>query len=102
MAVAPAAGEVRRDTATVGETLSGFEKPPSWFGYLAPAGTPGPVVNRIQASVVKALAAPEVRASFDDLALGVIGNTPAEFSAQIKTGFTVYARAIKIAGLKQE
>ncbi|OGA05234.1 MAG: hypothetical protein A3H35_10345 [Betaproteobacteria bacterium RIFCSPLOWO2_02_FULL_62_17] len=90
------------DMPTVGETLAGFEKPPSWFGYLAPAGTPGPVVNRIQAAVVKALAAPEVRASFDDLALGVIGNAPAEFAAQIKSGFGVYARAIKIAGLKPE
>jgi len=90
------------DVATVGETLPGFEKPPSWFGYLAPAGTPGPVVNRLQASVVKAMAAPDVRASFDDLALGIIGNTPAEFAAQIKSGFAVYARAIKIAGLKQE
>jgi tripartite-type tricarboxylate transporter receptor subunit TctC len=90
------------DTATVGETLPGFEKPPSWFGYLAPAGTPGAVVNRFQASVAKALAAPEVRASFDDLALGIIGNTPSEFAAQIKSGFAVYARAIKIAGLKPE
>ena len=90
------------DIPTVGETLPGFEKPPSWFGYLAPAGTPGPVVNRIHASVVRAMAAPEVRASFDDLALGIIGNTPAEFSAQIKSGFGVYARAIKIAGLKPE
>ena len=90
------------DVATVGETLQGFEKPPSWFGYLAPAGTPAPVINRFQASVVKAMAAPDVRASFDDLALGIIGNTPAEFAAQIKSGFAVYARAIKIAGLKPE
>ncbi len=90
------------DTATVGEALPGFEKPPSWFGYLAPAGTPGPVISRLQASVVKAMAAPDVRASFDDLALGIIGNSPAEFAAQIKSGFAVYARAIKIAGLKPE
>ncbi len=90
------------DVPTVGETLEGFEKPPSWFGYLAPAGTPAPIVNRIQASVARALAAPEVRKSFDDLALGIIGNTPAEFAAMIKAGFGVYARAIKTAGLKPE
>ncbi|MFM9966912.1 MAG: Bug family tripartite tricarboxylate transporter substrate binding protein [Burkholderiales bacterium] len=90
------------DMPTVGESLQGFEKPPSWFGYLAPAGTPPAILNRIQNSVVKAMASPEVRTSFDDLALGIIGNTPAEFSAQIKSGFAVYARAIKIAGLKPE
>ncbi|MSQ50391.1 MAG: tripartite tricarboxylate transporter substrate binding protein [Betaproteobacteria bacterium] len=90
------------DVPTVGEALAGFEKPPSWFGYLAPAGTPPAVLSRIQGSVVKAMATPEVRKSFDDLALGIIGNTPAEFAAQIKSGFAVYASAIKIAGLKPE
>jgi len=90
------------DLPTVGESLPGFEKPPSWFGYLAPAGTPQPALGRIQQAVVKAMAAPEVRKSFDDLALGIIGNTPAEFAAQIKAGFDIYARAIKTAGLKPE
>ncbi len=90
------------DTPTVGETIPGFEKPPSWFGYLAPAGTPPAVLNRVQSSVVKAMATPDVRKSFDDLALGIIGNTPTEFAAQIRSGFDVYAKAIKIAGLKPE
>ncbi len=90
------------DMPTVGEALPGFEKPPSWFGYLAPAGTPPAVLNRVQASVVKAMATPEVKKSFDDLALGIIGNTPTEFAAQIRSGFAVYASAIKIAGLKPE
>ena len=48
------------------------------------------------------MAAPDVKKSFDDLALGIIGNTPTEFSAQIKAGFEIYARAIKSAGLKPE
>ena len=43
-----------------------------------------------------------VKKSFDELALAIIGNTPAEFTAQIKAGFGVYARAIKAAGLKPE
>lgn len=90
------------DLPTVGEGVPGFEKPPSWFGYLAPAGTSPAVLNRVQNAVVKAMATPEVRKSFDDLALGIIGNTPTEFAAQIKSGFDVYARAIKIAGLKPE
>lgn len=90
------------DMPTVGEAIPGFEKPPSWFGYLAPAGTPPAILNRVQGAVVKAMATPEVKKSFDDFALGIIGNTPTEFAAQIKSGFDVYARAIKIAGLKPE
>ena len=53
-------------------------------GRREPAGTPPAVLNRVQASVVKAMATPEVRKSFDDLALGIIGNTPTEFAAQIR------------------
>jgi tripartite-type tricarboxylate transporter receptor subunit TctC len=90
------------DLPTVGETVAGFEKPPSWFGYLAPANTPAPIVSRLQVAVLRALESPEVKKSFDELALAIIGNTPAEFSAQIKAGFAVYARAIKAAGLKPE
>ena len=87
---------------TVGETLPGFEKPPSWFGYLAPAGTPEPIVRRISAAVVKSLASPEVRKPLEDAALNIIASSPEQFTAMIKSGFEVYAKAIKIAGLKAE
>ena len=51
----------------VGESVAGFEKPPSWFGYLAPANTPAPIVNRVQVAVLRALESPEVKKSFDEL-----------------------------------
>ena len=86
----------------VGETLPGFEKPPSWFGYLAPAATPDAVVRRLSASVVKSLAYPDVRKPLEDAALNIIASSPEQFTAMIKSGFEVYAKAIKIAGLKAE
>ena len=87
---------------TVGETLPGFEKPPSWFGYLAPASTPEPVVRRLNAAIVKSLGVPDVRKPLEDAALNIIASTPEQFTAMIQSGFDVYSKAIKIAGLKPE
>lgn len=90
------------DIPTVGESLPGFEKPASWFGFFAPSATPQPVIRRLNGAIVKALNAPDVRSKFEDSALTVIGNTPEQFSAMMKNGFQVYSKAIKAAGLKPE
>lgn len=90
------------DIPTVGETLSGFEKPPSWFGFFAPSATPQAVVRRLNAGIVKALNAPDLRNAFEEQALTVIGNTPEQFAAMIRSSFQVYEKAIKVARLKPE
>jgi len=87
---------------TVGETLAGFEKPPSWFGYLAPAATPQAVVMRLNGAIVKSLGTPEVRKTLEDSGLNIIASSPEQFTAMIKSGFEVYSKAIKLAGLKAE
>ena len=69
---------------------------------MAPEGTPRPVINRLHASIARALKAPDVRALFDKQALAVIGNTPEQFAEMIRQGHKVYANAIKVAGLKPE
>lgn len=87
---------------TVGESLAGFEKPPSWFGYLAPAGTPDALVRRLNASIVKSVNSPDVKKTLEDSGLNIIASSPEQFTGMIKAGFDVYAKAIKIAGLKPE
>jgi tripartite-type tricarboxylate transporter receptor subunit TctC len=87
---------------TVGESLPGFEKPPSWFGYLAPGATPRPVVQRLNSGIVKALHSPEVKKTLEDNGPNIIANTPEQFAGMIKSGFGVYEKAIKIAQLKPE
>lgn len=57
---------------------------PSWFGLVAPAGTPAAAVNRIQQAVVEALQEPAVRERLAGQGLYPSGSTPAEFSAQVK------------------
>ncbi len=57
---------------TVGETLSGFVKPPSWFGFFGPAGLPPQVTARLNSEIVKAVNSRKLRAPFDERLLSVI------------------------------
>ena len=56
------------------------------IGLMAPAGTPGAIIEKIHQDSVKALATPEVRKKLSDIGMEVIGNSPAEFAAAIKSG----------------
>ncbi len=89
------------DTLTVEEAanLKGFEAS-SWFGLLAPAGTPADVVNRIQQEVAKSLATPALKERL--AALGAIpsGNTPAQFAALIEAEHKKWAEVVKASGAK--
>ena len=79
--------------------LKGFDAS-SWFGLLAPAGTPGDVVARIQQEVSKSLATPAIKEKL--LAQGAIpsGNTPAEFARFIDSEHKKWALVVKASGAK--
>ena len=79
--------------------LKGFEAS-SWFGLLAPAGTPPDIVNRIQQETAKALNAPAIKERL--LAQGAIpsGNTPAEFAKLIDAEIKKWAQVVKASGAK--
>ena len=79
--------------------LEGFEAS-SWFGLLAPAGTPADVVNRLQQETAKALNSPAMKEKL--LAQGVIpsGNTPAEFAKLIEAEIKKWAPVVKASGAK--
>ena len=79
--------------------LKGFDAS-SWFGLLAPAGTPPDVVNRVQQEVAKALSSPAVKEKL--LAQGAIpsGNTPQEFARFIDAEIKKWAPVVKASGAK--
>ena len=79
--------------------LKGFEAS-SWFGLLAPAGTPADVVNRLQQETAKALNSPAMKEKL--LAQGAIpsGNTPAEFAKLIEAEIKKWAPVVKASGAK--
>ena len=82
-----------------GPALKGFEAS-SWFGLLAPAGTPPDIVNAIQREVAKAIASPAVKEKL--LAQGAIpsGNSPQEFAKLIDSELKKWAPVVKASGAK--
>ena len=72
------------DLPTTSESgIPGFESI-SWFGFLAPAGAPAPIVSKLCQEASKVAAQPEMRERFAQLGLDSVGNSPDEFAAVIK------------------
>jgi tripartite-type tricarboxylate transporter receptor subunit TctC len=72
----------------------------SWFGLLAPAGTPAPIVERLNAEVLKALATPEATATLQKLGLEVGGSSPQQYAAMMVEEAARWRDAVKAAGIK--
>jgi tripartite-type tricarboxylate transporter receptor subunit TctC len=72
----------------------------NWWGILFPAGTPRPIVERLHADTVKALADPDVKKKFGDLGVVAVSSTPEEFSAFIRAEMAKYGKLIKEAHIK--
>jgi tripartite-type tricarboxylate transporter receptor subunit TctC len=79
----------------------GFE-PTAWAGLFAPAGTPEPILQRLNVEVVKLLAAPDVQQRFKDLSMPTIADTRAHFDAFLQAEYARWANAVKISGAKVE
>ena len=87
------------DVPTIAESgFSGFEVS-TWYGILAPAGTPKPIVTRLNNEIVRILKIPEVRGRLYDIGgFTFVGSTPEEFSAYIKTEIKKWATVVKSSG----
>ena len=82
-----------------GPQLAGYEAS-SWFGLLAPAGTPADVVNRVQQETAKALASPSLKEKLQAQGAIPSGNTPAEFARFIEAETAKWAKVVKSSGAK--
>lgn len=85
---------------TVDESgLRGYEVT-SWNAMFAPAGTPAPIIERLNAVVRRGLDLPEARAVMEKQGLDVTPSTPAELGALVKNDLAKWAKVIKAAGIK--
>jgi tripartite-type tricarboxylate transporter receptor subunit TctC len=92
---------VMPDVPTVAEALPGFEID-TWWGLVAPAGTPAAVVGKLNAAFVAALNAPEIKARFAQLMAEPAPNTPQQFEAFMARERTKYEPVVKASGAKAE
>ena len=87
------------DVPTVAETLKGFEID-TWWGLVAPAGTPVDVVSKLNQAFVSALNSPEVKTRFNTLLAEPVASSPAEFGAFMKSELAKYEKVVKASGAR--
>jgi tripartite-type tricarboxylate transporter receptor subunit TctC len=86
------------DLPTIAETVPGFESS-SWNGFLAPAGTPAPIIEAIRKEITAFVHSPETSARLNGLGIVPGGMTRGEIAAAFHAERDQFATAIKVVGI---
>ncbi len=89
------------DVPAMAEFLPGYEAS-GWYGVVAPKGTPGEIVAKLNKEINEALADPKIRQRLTDLGCDVFSGSPADFGRFIAAETDKWAKAIKFAGIKAD
>lgn len=89
------------DVPTVAETLPGFEIS-TWYGVLAPTGTPEAIIAKLNREIIHAAQLPDVRKKLEDMGVELQLSSPQVFGALIKSEMTKWAEVIRVTGVKAE
>jgi tripartite-type tricarboxylate transporter receptor subunit TctC len=90
------------EVPTVAEAgLPGFEVT-TWYGVLAPAGTPRPIVMRLNAEIVKVMQSPEMKDRLASMATEPVTSTPEAFAELIRQEIVKWGKVVRAAGLKAD
>ena len=89
------------DYPTVAETIPGFNVG-ALLGFVAPSGTPRPVLQKIHADTAKALAAPDMQKRAQEYGLQIVGSRPEQFDAFIAREMQRWGRVVTDAKIEQE
>jgi tripartite-type tricarboxylate transporter receptor subunit TctC len=90
------------DLPTIAEAgVAGYEFA-SWYGVLAPAGTPAPRITRLHDILVRSLRSPDLAGRMATEGADIIAGSPQQFAAYLKTELTKWARVVKDSGLRVE
>ena len=88
------------DVPTVADSIPNFEVN-SWYGLMAPAGTPRDILDRLNADTVKVLAMPEVVQALKGAGLDIEGSSRDQFAAKIRDDFARWGTFIRETGIKE-
>ena len=89
------------DVPTVAEFVPGFEAT-TWFAMFAPANTPRPVVDRLNAEMVRVFKLPDVQERLKTLGLDAVLSSPEELARDQATEIAKWAKVVKESGAKAE
>ena len=90
------------DVPTVSEAgVAGYEAV-IWLGFMAPAGTPKPIVDKLNAEIRRIVATPEIKAAWDKQGAVAMSMTPEEFGRFMREDIEKWSRIVKISGAKPD
>ena len=86
------------DLPTTIETVPGYTVI-TWYGVMAPRGTPQAIIARVNVEINKILQRPETRKLFDGIGMAITGGTVAQLNDRIQTDYTRWQRVVKQSGM---
>ncbi len=90
------------EVPTVSEAgVKGYEAT-IWLGIMAPAGTPKPVIDRLNAEIVKIITRPDVKKAWNEQGAEPLSMTPGEFEKYVNDDIAKWAKVVKVAGVKAD
>lgn len=89
------------EVPTVAETLPGFEVS-TWYGVLAPAGTPDAIIQRLNSEIIKAARLPDMRKKLEEQGVELLLSTPQAFGELLKSETIKWAEVIRVTGVKAD
>jgi tripartite-type tricarboxylate transporter receptor subunit TctC len=90
------------DVPTIAEQGFPGVEATAWYGVLAPAGTPKPIVTRLHGEIVEILKLPDVVQRLDPLGFEIVGSTPEQFGAYIRSETRKWEKVVKASGAKPD
>ena len=85
----------------IADTLPGYEVS-GWFAAVAPAGTPAPIISRLNAEFVRALKSPDLQEKLTPHGFEIVGNSPEQLAGQMVRQSEKWARVIRESGAKPD
>jgi tripartite-type tricarboxylate transporter receptor subunit TctC len=90
------------DVPTIAEAgVKGYETT-IWLGIMAPAGTPKPVIDRLNAEITKIASRPDVKKAWNEQGAEPLTMTPAQFEKYLHGDIAKWAEVVKVSGARQD
>ena len=86
---------------TIGESVAGYAAP-GWFGFVAPAGTPADIIQKLNDEINRAIRLPEVQKSMNTLGLIPHQGTPEDFGRLLKNDYDKFGKLVKDIGYQPQ